>query len=594
MITFAQKSTVDEEYAQALTRVVLSIVALVVVLSSWLLTSAPTRMALVTSWAVFGYCLFAVAWAAVVKRYPGHFISRRATVIVGDLGMTTFGMYGLGDLGASFYPLYLWIIVGNGMRYGPRYLYAAMGTGGLFFCIVLASSDYWQHQLAMGIGLWLGLLILPLFYLTLIRRLHASNTQLAAELVKSEAATRAQVSLAAENSQLYRAAEQALADLKATQERLVRGETLRALGELSSGAAHHLNNLLAVVTGRTWLLLADPEIGRFRRPLEIILRASADGAEVVRRIQEFAHMKKTEAVHELVDLNQVAADVVEMTSVRWRDAARAKGVSIDVVCEPGAIPPVLGHAASLREMLTSLLFNAIDALPGGGRIAIRTWCAGESAFLSVADNGVGMSEDVCKRAQEPFFTTKGPKSTGLGLSVSGSIVKRHGGDLTIESAPGRGTTVTICLACAPGTPAAAAELPVGDAAKPLSILVLDDEDAVREVLGMLLEADGHRVRQAGLPSEALAQIAAAPDLDIVLTDLCMPQMTGWEVACTVKERWPGIIVGLVTGWGDTPAPSPTAAAAVDFIVAKPIDPAVVRACLESALRARRGSEAAVP
>jgi signal transduction histidine kinase/DNA-binding response OmpR family regulator len=389
----------------------------------------------------------------------------------------------------------------------------------------------------------------------------------------------AQVSLAVENARLYRAAEQALADLKATQERLVRGQTLRALGELASGAAHHLNNLLAVVLGRTQLMLADRELGPARRrSLEIIERASNDGAEVVRRIQEFARMKTLEA-HEPIDLNELMAEVVEMMSARWRDAARAHGVSIDVVCEPGAIPRVIGHPASLREMLTSLLFNAIDAVPRGGRITLRTWREADAVLLCVDDDGVGMPDEVRQRAQEPFFTTKGPKSTGLGLSVAGSIVKRHGGELGIESAAGRGTSVTIRLPADRSTPATAACQPPDDTTRALSILVLDDEDEVREVIALLLESDGHTVEQAGLPSEALARLGAGALPDVVLTDLCMPEMTGWEVACAVKERWPGVTVGLVTGWGENPAPSAKAEAAVDFVIGKPVDRRTIRDCL---------------
>jgi CheY-like chemotaxis protein len=302
-------------------------------------------------------------------------------------------------------------------------------------------------------------------------------------------------------------------------------------------------------------------------------------------------MKPLEA-REPEDLNLIVAEVVETTTARWSEAARARGVSIDVVCEPGTIPSVVGHAASLREMLTSLLLNAVDALPEGGLVTIRTWAAGESVFVSVSDGGVGMTEEVRQRAQEPFFTTKGPKSTGLGLSVSGSIAKRHGGDLAIESAPGRGTTVTVRLAGAQPEPSAGESSP-GESTRSLSVLLLDDEDEVREVIALLLEADGHSVRQARVPSEALTQLAAGPLPDVVLTDLGMAEMTGWDVARAVKARWPGITVGLVTGWGDHAPPSAEARVAVDFVVGKPIDRLKVREFLGPTMRRRQpGSELA--
>jgi two-component system, sensor histidine kinase RpfC len=186
------KPAVDEEYAQAVARVILASASLALCLSSPFLTQGSSRSAIfLTSSTVGAYCLFAVAWVVLVKRRPGHFVSRRAIMILCDLGMVTFGMYMMGEFGAIFYPLYLWVIVGNGMRYGPHYLYAAIGTGVVGFCVALVSSEYWQQNLAMGGSLLLALVVLPLFYLTLIRRLHALNAQVATELVKSEAATRA-------------------------------------------------------------------------------------------------------------------------------------------------------------------------------------------------------------------------------------------------------------------------------------------------------------------------------------------------------------------------------------------------------------------
>jgi signal transduction histidine kinase len=381
--------------------------------------------------------------------------------------------------------------------------------------------------------------------------------------------------LAIENARLYeeaqrrlRESEALLAELKAAQEHLVRGETLRALGELASGAAHHLNNLLAVIMGRVELLLLQVESGGFRRPLEIISQATRDGAEVVRRIQQFARMKPV-SNPESLDLNDLAREVVEMTAVRWRDAARVEGIAIEVVCEVGQIPPISGHAASLREVITNLVLNAVDALPSGGRISVRTGADGDSVSLSVADNGIGMPEEIRRRAQEPFFTTKGLKSTGLGLSVNHSIVQRHGGEMTIASTEGRGTTVTIRLPIAipPATEAPVAPAPVPAS---LRVLVIDDEVAVRETIAELLAIDGHTVTQAAGGPEGLAQLEAGPLPDVVLTDLGMPRMTGTEVALAVKRRWSQVQVGILTGWGLAERGTMEQQAAVDFVLGKPV------------------------
>lgn len=381
--------------------------------------------------------------------------------------------------------------------------------------------------------------------------------------------------LAAENARLYeesrrrlRESELLLDELHATQERLVRGETLRALGELASGTAHHLNNLLAVVIARVDMLRMKPLDPEVRRPLEIVGRVARDGAEVVRRIQQFARTKQLEDLAP-VDLNELARDVIELTTARWRDAARVEGVAIEVAHEPGCIPLVGGHPASLREVITNLVLNAVDALPRGGRITIKTRAAGDDVWLSVTDDGVGMPPEVARRAREPFFTTKGPKSTGLGLSVNHSIVCRHGGEMTIESAPGRGTTVTIRLPAGAPVPTAPPTAPSAGV-EALRVLLIDDEQEVRETLAELLAIDGHVVTQAVGGEEGLAQLERGPLPDVVLSDLGMPGMTGADVAAAVKRRWPELPVGVITGWGIGAPAERQQLAMVDFVLSKPV------------------------
>lgn len=376
--------------------------------------------------------------------------------------------------------------------------------------------------------------------------------------------------LALENARLFRETKQALSDLRAAQEHLVRVETLRALGELVGGLAHHMNNLLAVVAGRVESLLAKPESEALRHPLETIGRAAKEGADVVRRVQEFSRMKQ---LHErqAVDLNDLAREAVAMTRVRWRDAAQVRGISVEMACELGAVPTVSGQPSSLKEVLVNLILNAIDALPAGGRISIRTWVEDTWVMLSVADDGVGMSPETLGRAQEPFFTTKGLRSTGLGLSMSYSICQRHGGHLGIESTEGRGTTVTVRLPASPSaslsTPPAP---PTSESQVPLTILVVDDEEDVLDMLVDLVRMQGHTVTQASGPREALARLEREGAPDVVLTDLGMPEMTGWDLAAAVKRRWPEVTIGLITGWGQESPALPEHRAAVDFVLAKPV------------------------
>ena len=360
----------------------------------------------------------------------------------------------------------------------------------------------------------------------------------------------------------------AMDDLRTTQTRVVEGETLRAMGQMASGMAHHVNNLLAVISGRTQLLLVRATEPEARRPLEIIQRATFDAAEVVRRVLGFASMQPQPAAAS-VDLNELVREVVELTRPRWRDEAQMRSLSIDVQVRTGTVPRVAGEAPALREVVMNLIFNAIDALPEGGTISLATWSADTWVFCAVADDGVGMDDEVRRRALEPFFTTKGPSGTGLGLSVAHSIVQRHRGELSLRpNDGGKGTVVTLRLPqAAPGT--AAVEAPPTPEGPPLRILVIDDEVTVREALADSLSEDGHAVIQAASGAEGLAQLADGVKVDVVLTDLGMPEMTGWDVARAVRTRHPGLPVGLITGWAVALQISDEERRGVDFLIAKP-------------------------
>jgi GAF domain-containing protein/CheY-like chemotaxis protein len=374
--------------------------------------------------------------------------------------------------------------------------------------------------------------------------------------------------IALDNGRLYEDAQRALSDLRAMQRRLVQGETLRALGELAGGAAHHLNNLLTVVVGRIQLMRRSVEDERLARQLEIVERAAKDGAEVVRRLQQFAGMRRT-AEPRVVDLNQVVGDVLELTRGRWQDAARPRGSEIVLDTRLTPLPKIPGDPTALREMLTNIVLNGIDAMPRGGRLIVETTVSGASAIIAVSDTGLGMPEDVRLRAHEPFFTTKGVKSTGLGLSVAFGIARRHGGELTIQSEVGQGTTVHVILplpadAALPPRPAP----PL--AGQPLRILLVDDEEEVRQALAEMLTSQGHTLMQAASGPDALRWIDDGVELDLVVSDLVMPTMTGWELAEAVKRRRPGLRIGVVTGWGDVPEVTPATRMAVDFVLSKPV------------------------
>ncbi len=392
-----------------------------------------------------------------------------------------------------------------------------------------------------------------------------------------------QAAITIERSRLFEELQRSSEEIRRTQDRLVRGETLRAVGEMASGIAHHLNNLLAVILGRIQLLRAKVEEPELRRALEIVERTTLNGAEVVRRVQEFSRAQPvSEAVP--VDLNQLAQDVLELTRPLWQAQAQVRGIQIQTVLEPGQIPAVAGVPAALREVFMNLLLNAVDALPRDGQITVKTWATDQRVHCSVADTGVGMSEEVKQRALEPFFTTKGPRSTGLGLSVTYGIIKRHGGELSIESIPGHGTTVTISLPfAAMAAPGAITAAPL---ARPARVLVIDDEPEVRETLAEILASQGHLVSQSASGAEGLS-LFQVDHHDLVFTDLVMPGMNGWWVAAAVKALSPKTPVILVTGWRDQGALASPAARHVDSILFKPFQTTQVATVVDRALAGPR-------
>ena len=387
-----------------------------------------------------------------------------------------------------------------------------------------------------------------------------------------------QAALAMDNARLVGDLRRTLEELQAAQDTLVRGATLRAVGELAAGAAHHLNNLMAVVLGRSQLLLyrnRDPEMGSALRTIE---RAALDAADTVRRIQAFSRAGHG-ASAAVVDLNDTVRESIDLTRARWEHEAQVRGAQIELVFEPGALPPVSGRNAELREVLTNLILNAVDALPRGGRLLIRTWDEPGRALVSITDSGPGMPEDVRGRAFEPFFTTKGVRRLGLGLAVAYGLVSGHGGDIALESGEGRGTTVTFWIPAEARVEAGAPLGRGGNGGRHGRILVVDDEADVREVLADVLLSHGHSVTLAGGGQEALACLERDP-FDLVITDLGMPDVNGWDVARAVKSGRQGLPVLLLTGWADA---EEAGVGRVDAVIKKPFDMTKLAAAVSAAL-----------
>jgi GAF domain-containing protein/anti-sigma regulatory factor (Ser/Thr protein kinase) len=388
--------------------------------------------------------------------------------------------------------------------------------------------------------------------------------------------------VAMENARLVGDLRRTLADLRAAQETLVRGATLRAVGELAAGAAHHLNNLMAVVLGRTQLLLLKAQDPATVQSLRSIERAALEAADTVRRIQGFS---RTSGGREAArfDVNAVVREAMEFTRSRWQDEAQLRGAPIEVDLDLGVVPEVSGRVAEIREVVTSLILNAVDALPMGGRIVISTRSEPGRVRVAVSDTGAGMPDEVKRRAFEPFFTTKGVKRTGLGLAVAYGTIERHHGEIALESEEGKGSTVTFSLPAAESRGGEGLEPPPPPPRRIGSILVIDDDDDVRQLVSDALTAQGHTVTTASGGREGLMHLQTVR-YDLVITDLGMPDLNGWEVARAVKVSRPDTPVLLLTGWADVVDPS--AGRGVEGIIKKPFDVKILATAVSDALAIR--------
>jgi GAF domain-containing protein/ActR/RegA family two-component response regulator len=375
--------------------------------------------------------------------------------------------------------------------------------------------------------------------------------------------------LALHSANLYEERTRAYGELAAAHDHLVRTEKLRALGEMASGVAHDFNNLLAAILGRAQLLLRHVEEPRLRQWLQVIERSALDGAQTVRRLQEFARERRDEPLAP-VDLNEVARDALEITQSRWREESLRRGITIAVETDLPPLPRVPGDPAELREAMTNLILNAVDAMPTGGTLTITSAVVGDQVEVAVTDTGTGIPEEIRDKIFDPFFTTKGPQGTGLGLSMTYGIVVRHGARITVDSDEGRGSTFRMIFPLPsdveppPSTPAAAPP-----AAEALRCLVVDDEETVGFVIGDLLETLGHRALVLTDGDQAIERLRAEP-FDVVFTDLAMPGVSGWQIAQVAKEVSPELPVFVVTGYGVELSAEERRTYGVEAIYSKPL------------------------
>ncbi|MBN1594122.1 MAG: response regulator, partial [Candidatus Coatesbacteria bacterium] len=366
---------------------------------------------------------------------------------------------------------------------------------------------------------------------------------------------------------------------------IARADKLKALGEMASGVAHDFNNLLGVILGRTQMLIRmiGGEDAGTRRNLEIIERTALDGAETVRRIQEFTKIGDT-STFVPVNLNEIIEDSIGITKPRWKDQMQVQGIVISTEFDRCEIPHVAGKPSELRELFVNLINNSIDALTAGGVISIKTSSEKGMVHIRVSDNGEGIAPQIVNNIFDPFFTTREPTNSGLGLSIVMGIVERHGGSIEVKSEQGKRTEFHIQL---PGLLDDVEHIVPLEAARPARaegpstssrVLIIDDEADIRSLLVDMLAGEGHQVDIASSGEEGIEKCKSG-SYDYVITDLGMPHMSGWEVAREVKSINPDTTVILATGWGIHFDDAKLKAAGINRIITKPFQVDEVLTCI---------------
>src|SRR5882724_6081861 len=374
--------------------------------------------------------------------------------------------------------------------------------------------------------------------------------------------------------------------LRQAQQALIQQERLRALGQMASGIAHDINNAISPIALYTESMLErettlSPEA---RDRLVTIQRAIDDVAQTVARMREFYRPREPELELSDVELNPLVQQVIELTRARWSDQPQRRGTMIELT--PKLAPDLLdvrGADNEIRDALTNLIFNAVDAMPDGGVIGVRTsmpafpaqgGAAARQVWLEVSDSGIGMDEETRRRCLEPFFTTKGERGTGLGLAMVYGMAQRHGCALEIDSKPGIGTTMRLVFPVSEAASSSTARVPaLQPTARSLRILVVDDDPVLNESLRSTLQADGHHVTvagggQAGIDAFRSARQTSQP-FDVVITDLGMPYVDGRQVVDSVRAATPDTPIIMLTGWGQHLLPDNERTPQVDRLLSKP-------------------------
>ncbi len=374
--------------------------------------------------------------------------------------------------------------------------------------------------------------------------------------------------VAIENARYHAELKYKYEEEKKMQEKLSESEKLRALGLMTSGIAHDFNNMLAIITGNIELIEIEKDKDKILQKVQIIKKAARGSAETIKRLQKYAKTKSDELPSQTINLNDLVREAMAISAPMWKDGPHAEGLSVEIIenlTEDESI--ILGDETDLREAVINMIFNSVDAMPQGGKIHIATYAKDETVYLELSDNGTGMTVETKNRIFDPFFTTKGMDHSGLGMSMLYGTIKRHNGSIDIKSAPGEGTTLTIVL------PKGKEKTEKRDGArdpvveiKGANILIIDDEPEIGTLLSEILSKQGH---QTSVFYSGKKGLEAFKDggYEVVITDLGMPDISGWEVINTARQIEPDVVTGVITGWDISEEEAEQKG--VDFLITKP-------------------------
>lgn len=400
-----------------------------------------------------------------------------------------------------------------------------------------------------------------------------------------------QAALAIGNSRLFNQCEQAYFELSEAQDRMLTSSKLTALGSMASGVAHNFNNIISAILLRAQIMKEREDPEQLSKGYELIEQACLDGAAMIKRIQDFGRKKERSGRVEQFSLEDVVDGALDLTKNKWKDEAQRKGLPLKVRFEKRADVKINGDSSEIRSVLVNLILNALDAMPEGGEITVETAVSGDGTIRCiVSDTGRGIGKETAGRIFDPFYTTKGKDGLGLGLSEAYVAMKRHGGEIRCDSTPGEGSVFTLLFPRIdpPVRKVDKTRERRTPAPSPSSILIVENEESMLYLMRDIFTGEGHNVETAKNGFKGLSKFESG-GFDIVITDLSMDGMSGWELTKAIRERDKSVVVVFVTGWSKEISTDQMQKAGADLLLSKPfrIEDALAVLAKALVLRAKR-------